>query len=71
MKAGSYVHVRLFARFEQSTGWDELQELVGTFPKGMLVKLLGLCGSSKGLRSVLSMAASLHFLPAAAGIRQE
>lgn len=50
---------------------DMLQELLGVFPEGTLVKLLGMCGTSKGLRSVLSIAASLDFLPAASGVRQE
>ena len=48
-----------------------LQELLTVFPEGTLVKLLGMCGTSKGLRSVLAMAASLDFLPATAGVRQE
>lgn len=48
-----------------------LQELLVVFPEGTLVKLLGMCGTGKGLRSVLSVAASLDFLPAAAGVRQE
>ena len=48
-----------------------LQELLGVFPEGTLVKLLALCGTGKGLRSVLSIGASLDFLPAAAGVRHE
>jgi hypothetical protein len=48
-----------------------LQELLGVFPEGTLLQLLGMCSTGKGLRSVLSIAASLDFLPAAAGVREE
>lgn len=41
------------------------------FPQGTLVKLLGMCGSATSLGSVLSVAGSLHFLPAAAGVRDQ
>jgi hypothetical protein len=55
----------------QTSKGGMLQELLGVFPEGTLVKLMGMCGTGKGLRSVLSIAASLDFLPAAAGVRHE
>lgn len=48
-----------------------LQELLDVFPRGTLVKLLGMCGCAAALRSVLSIAGCLHFLPAAAGVRNQ
>lgn len=44
---------------------------MGTFPKGTLAKLLATCSSTAALRSALSIASSLHFLPAAAAVRDQ